>query len=144
MLLNLAPVLIDLQVLVVDSDVDSCELLRFALEQYALTVRTAVSVPQALHLFATFQPDILITTLWLPEQDGYTLLSKIRRLEPVRGGKALALAVTADTTQPLQQAIAAGFVKVLLKPIDVEKLAAMLAELVRQEGFLPTVCLHGF
>lgn len=128
-----AAILEGLQVLAVDNHEDSCDLLRFALELYQMQVQTARSVRQSLVAVMQSQPDIVITELVLPQEDGYALLRQVRQLEPVRGGKALAIAVTADMTQSEPQALAAGFAKLLYKPIDITALVTLLAELIREE-----------
>lgn len=140
MMLNPARVLQGLQVLVVDNNADNCELLRFTLEAYSMQVQTAQTVRQALSAFIQALPDILITDIVLPDEDGYVLLDRVRQLEPSRGGKALAIAVTGDITQSESRALAAGFTKFLSKPIDVIDFITMLSELIRAEERMPCAC----
>lgn len=140
MMLNPARVLQGLQVLVVDNNADNCELLRFTLEAYSMQVQTAQTVRQALSAFIQALPDILITDIVLPDEDGYVLLNRVRQLEPSRGGKALAIAVTGDITQSESYALAAGFTKFLSKPIDVIDFITMLSELIRTEERMPCAC----
>lgn len=139
-MLNPARVLQGLQVLVVDNNADNCELLRFTLEAYSMQVQTAQTVRQALSAFIQALPDILITDIVLPDEDGYVLLDRVRQLEPSRGGKALAIAVTGDITQSESRALAAGFTKFLSKPIDVIDFITMLSELIRAEERMPCAC----
>jgi two-component system, OmpR family, response regulator len=126
-------VLQGLRVLVVDNNTDNCDLLRATLELHQMQVQTARTATQAVTAFVQAQPDILITDIVLPQEDGYTLLNKVRQLEPGRGGKALAIALTADMTQNELQAIAAGFAKFLLKPIDIVAFVTVLTELISKE-----------
>lgn len=140
MTLTLAEALQGLQVLVVDSHQDSCELLCFALELSQMQVRTARSVRQAIVAVMQAQPDILITELVLPLEDGYALLRQLRQLEPVRGSRALAIAMTGDIMQSETQALAAGFTKLLWKPVDIMGLATLLAELIREEEGIMCGC----
>lgn len=137
----LTEVLQGLQVLVVDDHEDSCEFLRFALEDYQMQVQTALSVAQALDVVRQFQPDIALIDLHLPEEDGYALLRHLRQLEPLRGGKAITIATTADRTQGEPKVLGAGFTKLLWKPIDIAELVALLADLIRaEEGMVCVGC----
>lgn len=141
MMLTPAELLQGLQVLVVDDHEDSCELLRFALEIYQMQVQAVLSVAQAFDVLMQFQPDIVIIDLYLPEADGYTLLHHLRQLEPLQGGKAIAIAVTADMMQRESQALAAGFAKLLRKPVDITTLVSLLSDLIRaEEGMVCDCC----
>lgn len=140
-MLTPAELLQGLQVLVVDDHEDSCELLRFALEIYQMQVQAVLSVAQAFDVLMQFQPDIVIIDLYLPEADGYTLLHHLRQLEPLQGGKAIAIAVTADMMQRESQALAAGFAKLLRKPVDITTLVSLLSDLIRaEEGMVCDCC----
>jgi len=123
-----------LQVLVVDDDLDSCKLLELVFQEYAMNVQTALSAQQALDVLTQFQPHILVIDIVLPGQDGYSLLHTIRQLELPTRAKALAIAVTADSTQSKQWAIEAGFDELLLKPLDISELMQVLADLVQQQN----------
>jgi CheY-like chemotaxis protein len=122
-----------LQVLVVDPNEDNCELLRLVLESYHMQVYQALTMAQALTLVRQVQPEIVITELNLPGSDSSVLLDAIQALERGRGSKVITVAVTADMRQSETQALAAGFAKLLLKPLDVMELGPLLAELITQE-----------
>jgi CheY-like chemotaxis protein len=121
-----------LQVLVVDPNEDNCELLRLVLEPYHMQVYQALTMDQALTLVKQVQPEIVITELNLPGGDSSVLLDAIQALERGQGSKVITVAVTADMRRSETQALAAGFAKLLLKPLEVMELGLLLAELITQ------------
>ena len=122
------------RVLVVDDDTDSRDFLVFALEDFG-AIATAVScASSALEVLTTFQPDVLISDIGMPQVDGYSLMRQIRALPPEQGGDIPAIALTAyagDRDRSL--ALAAGFQRHLSKPVMPDQLADVVAEFV-QEG----------
>lgn len=119
-----------LKVLLVDDDPDSREFLLRALEQRGATVAEAESAHQALATFKSFRPDVLVSDLAMPEEDGYALIRQIRALPPELGGSVPAVAVTAHTRRDVRElAGAAGFQRIVPKPVDTDHLSAVLATL---------------
>ncbi len=117
-----------LRVLVVDDNIDSLFLIKAILEEYDVQVSTAVSVQQALEAIAQNQPDVLISDIIMPIEDGYDLIGKVRNLPPEQGGLIPAIALTAgDIEQGRAMAIAAGFQIYESKPIDPDALVAAIA-----------------
>jgi CheY-like chemotaxis protein len=117
-----------LRVLVVDDNIDSLFLLKAILQEYDIQVSTAVSVEQALEAIAQNQPDVLISDIIMPIEDGYDLIGKVRNLPPEQGGLIPAIALTAgDIEQGRAMAIAAGFQIYECKPIDPDALMAAIA-----------------
>jgi CheY-like chemotaxis protein len=122
-----------LRVLVVDDDTDTLEILDIVLKQYGAAVRTAVSSAAALEVFRLWKPDVLISDLGMPVEDGFTFIGKIRALSPAEGGNVPAAALTAyvaDTDR--LKALEAGFQIHISKPIDPATLAATVAEMSRK------------
>ncbi|MEH2004227.1 hybrid sensor histidine kinase/response regulator [Nostoc sp.] len=127
-----SPNLQGVNVLVVDDEVDTRDLIVFILEEYGASVRAFASASQALEAFALEKPDILLSDIGMPEMDGYMLIQQIRSLPPEQGGDIRAIALTAyagETNQ--QQILEAGFQKHLTKPIEPVKLAIAIASLVK-------------
>lgn len=120
-----------LRVLVVDDDVDSCELIASILESYAVQVQTTFSVSQALEAFVCFQPDILVSDIAMPEEDGYSLIRQVRMLEadqePNKAVPAIAITALIDDEEP--KVLSAGFHKFLCKPVDLDDLMAAIVSL---------------
>ncbi|HEY4102262.1 MAG TPA: PAS domain S-box protein [Polyangiaceae bacterium] len=122
------------KVLVVDDDPDACELLREALGRAGATVRTATSAVEALQLVDEFQPQVLVSDVGMPVDDGYSLVRRLRRRSPEQGGRIPAIALTAYTrAQDRGLALAAGFTDHMSKPVDLGKLIARIDSAVSAE-----------
>lgn len=118
-----------LQVLVVDDEPDTREIVSLALEQYAVNVTTAASAFEALKVLEQLEPDVLISDIGMPGEDGYTLIRKVRQL----GGQMPAVALTAYAREEDRaSALAAGFQCHISKPVEPEQLVAMVAQLAEK------------
>jgi signal transduction histidine kinase len=127
---NLPDLLKDLHVLVLEDDADSRDLLVMALEQCGAEVGAFASVPEALASFDTLVPDVLISDIGVPFEDGYSFIRKVRSRPPAHGGTVPAAALTAYArAEDRQQALAAGFQTHLAKPVDPSELIAAVARL---------------
>ncbi|HEY0428268.1 MAG TPA: ATP-binding protein [Pyrinomonadaceae bacterium] len=130
-----APDLSGLRVLLVDDDPDSLEVLHLMLAQYGAEVRTANSSAAALDTFLEWTPNVLVSDIGMPNEDGYSLIGKIRNLTPEKGGNVPAAALTAYVRErDKREAIAAGFQAHIAKPVEQEMLAEAVAKLARQAG----------
>jgi CheY-like chemotaxis protein len=120
-------------VLVVDDDFDSRELLTLTLEMYEATVVACESVKEALAVFAQVQPQAIISDIAMPHDDGYALIKAIRSLPAAQGRHIPAIALSAMVKQEDQsQALYSGFDRFVKKPMDFEKLIAVLVELLKE------------
>jgi CheY-like chemotaxis protein len=119
-------------VLIVEDDVDSCQLMAFILERLCgATVWTAGSAPEALTLLNRIKPDVLLSDISMPGMDGYDLLATVRNGEPGRNQSLRAVAVTAFRHEhDRSRALRAGFQEHLTKPIDPDSLCRTLATVV--------------
>jgi signal transduction histidine kinase/ActR/RegA family two-component response regulator len=119
-----------LSALVVDDESDGKEMVRSLLERRGIEVRTASSASQALELLDEWMPDVLISDLAMPQQDGFALIRAIRLREVASGGHMPALAFTARAAaEDRTRALAAGFDGYLAKPADPDALLALVAHL---------------
>lgn len=119
------------QILVIDDEADSREFVAFVLEQAGAKVITATSAVEGLDALRRSTPDLLLSDIGMPDLDGYMLMRQVRSLPPDQGGKTPSIALTAyagDFNQ--QQALEAGFQQHLAKPIEPEKLLAIVGRLV--------------
>jgi two-component system, OmpR family, response regulator len=82
------------RVLVVDDDADYCNLMMLLLQPYDIEVQTAFSVKQALEVFGQWQPDVLVSDIALPKENGYTLIQQVRTNAGEHGEVILAIATT--------------------------------------------------
>jgi CheY-like chemotaxis protein len=112
-----------LRILVADDDEDSRFYITTVLEGDGATV-SAVALPQ-------WQPDVFICDIAMPEEDGYTLIRKVRALKPEEGGQVLAVALTAYAdSEDRIRALEAGFHIHVAKPIDPGLLVETIANLM--------------
>lgn len=116
------------QVLIVDDNDDSLELMAFILEEYQVKVTKARSVAEAMQYLGRLRPDLLISDISMPSEDGYVLIEKVKQLMAVSGWQFPAIALTAFVTEEEQKRLlAAGFQLRLTKPIDPSDLIAAVA-----------------
>jgi PAS domain S-box-containing protein len=121
-----------LKVLIVDDEVDTLELLRMMLESWGAEVAAASSVREALLLLERVQPNVLISDIGMPEEDGYVLIRKLRALPVEKGGKIPAVGLTAyASTEDRARVLAAGFQKHLAKPVEAVDLVEVIANLAK-------------
>jgi signal transduction histidine kinase/ActR/RegA family two-component response regulator len=126
------PTLKGLRVLVVDDDLDARNLFTRALEHYDARVTAVASAGAALTALQRFKPHVLVSDIAMPEESGYVMMQKIRRLPPEQGGTVPALALTAYAgANDIKLALSAGFSAHVAKPIEPVGLALAVADLVR-------------
>lgn len=124
-----------IQIVVVDDDPAAREIVARILHEEGARVATAASVVEAIPLLERFQPDILVSDISLPDQDGYELIRHIRGLPKDRGGRIPAVALTALTRpEDRERALAAGYQLHVAKPVEPADLIAIVARLVHRYG----------
>jgi CheY-like chemotaxis protein len=115
---------------VVDDEADTRDYLIAVLKESGAQVTGVASVSQALSEIGPLRPDILVTDIGMPGEDGYSLIQQVRALAPEQGGLIAAVAVTAYASEEdAKRAIAAGFQVHLPKPVESPQLVAVLARL---------------
>lgn len=123
------------RVLVVDDETDTREFLAIALEQFGAAVTTAASAAEAFARFQQDPPDILLSDIGMPEEDGYSLIQRIRALPPELGGQVPAAALTAYVRgDDRLEALQAGFQLHVPKPIEPLRLLQVVSQLRLQLG----------
>jgi PAS domain S-box-containing protein len=126
------------RVLVVDDEADTTELVRRILEERKADVVTADSAGAALDAIQELRPDVLVSDIGMPGEDGYQLLRAVRALSPDRGGRTPAAALTAFARpEDRTRALAAGYQIYLTKPIDSRALLAAVATLAAPRAARP-------
>jgi signal transduction histidine kinase/CheY-like chemotaxis protein len=119
------------RVLAVDDDESTQELVATMLLMYGVSVRTAGRAAQALQILSEWRPDVLLTDIAMPGEDGYELMRRVRSMPPPLGAIP-AVALTAYTDpQSVQNAFAAGFDAHLGKPLEPHVLADALSKVLR-------------
>ena len=128
--LQQAPDLAGIKVLVVDDEPDTRDMLRTMIEQLGAQVKVCASSGEALQIFHEWLPDVIVSDIEMPGEDGYQLMRRIRELAPEHGGKTPAVALTAYArTDDRMRALSAGYQMHVAKPADPIELAAVIASL---------------
>lgn len=124
-----------LQVLFVDDDTDSRELITFLLKQHGAQVTEAESASEALKYLRETKFDLLISDIGMPDMDGYSLMHQIRQHHPDQSQKIPAIALTAYAGEiDRQQALTAGFQHHIAKPIEPDLLIQTIRALVENNN----------
>lgn len=124
----------NLWILIVDDEADARDMVSFMLQIHGGRVTTAKSAVEALEVLKNIgefdvPPDVIISDIGMPNEDGYALIQKIRALPVSKGSKVPAIALTAfNRPEDKQNALDAGFQMHLGKPIEPESLVAAISE----------------
>jgi CheY-like chemotaxis protein len=127
------PSLKGLRVLVVDDDTDSRAVIAEMLLQFGAEVLTAASANDALQAVELWSPHVLLSDIEMPNEDGYSLLQKIRSKDSKNGGLIPAAAITAyGRSEDRLRVLRAGYQIYLPKPVDPRELALVVASLAQR------------
>jgi PAS domain S-box-containing protein len=125
----------DMKVLVVDDEPDARLLVERVLADAGAIVQSAASAKDAMDVLSTQPLDLLISDIGMPETDGYTLLSELRRNTRGLNANLPAIALTAFArSEDRRRAMMAGFDIFVSKPVDGSELLAVAARLSRRQG----------
>ncbi len=134
-LLNVGLDLSGVKVLVVDDEPDARLLVKKVLETCGARVRTAGSGAEATAQIAEEKPDVLVSDIGMPVENGYELMRRIRQLAPEHGGNVPALALTAYArSEDRMKAVRAGFQMHISKPVEPAELLTMVGSLAGRNG----------
>jgi CheY-like chemotaxis protein len=118
------------KVLLVEDDEDSRELMSRMLRQRGADVTSTSNAADAMSVFLSDRPDVLVSDIGMPDIDGYELLRRVRALGARRGGKVPAIALTAlARPDDRRRALHVGYQVHVPKPADASELAAVVANL---------------
>jgi PAS domain S-box-containing protein len=122
-----------LRILLVEDELDTRELLRFVLEQAGATVTEASTAGDGMRCVQQGRYDVLVSDIGLPEEDGNSMIKKIRKLPRASGGEIPALALTAYArAEDRVNALRSGFNVHVCKPVEPSELVLMVAELSKR------------
>jgi signal transduction histidine kinase/ActR/RegA family two-component response regulator/sensor domain CHASE-containing protein len=120
----------NLRVLVVDDEADTRELLAAVLSSCGAEVKASSSAAEALEAMEKWHPNILVSDIGMPVENGYELIRKVRALKPEQGGQIPAIALTAYAkNEDQRQALIAGFQVHVSKPVEPAELVIVIANL---------------
>jgi signal transduction histidine kinase len=123
------------KILVVDDEPDARELIKRLLKDFNAEVETAESAHQAMRILKEYKPDILISDIGMPRDDGYEFIRQVRALSSEEGGAIPAIALTAFArSEDRTRAIMAGFQIHLSKPIEPSELVVIVGSFMGLTG----------
>jgi PAS domain S-box-containing protein len=121
-----------LRVLVVDDDTDARQVMSRILANGGAIVTTASSVAEAMAKLQRDLPEIILSDIGMPGEDGYELIRKIRSLAPAKGGRIPAVALTAFArSEDRQRALLAGFQMHVAKPVEPSELLTVCSSIAQ-------------
>lgn len=119
-----------LRVLLVDDEADARQLIGAVIARTGAEVKACESPDEALQVLAEWRPDVLMSDIAMPDEDGYSFIGKVRSLPPEKGGETPAAAFTAYAREEdRKRALAAGYQMHITKPVSSGQLVAKIAEL---------------
>jgi signal transduction histidine kinase/ActR/RegA family two-component response regulator len=121
-------------VLLVEDDDDSRKLLGTMLKRYGARVTSTKSAEEALRVFENELPDVMISDIGMPDQDGYELVRKLRAMPAEKGGAVPAIALTGYASRKdRERALNSGYQQHMAKPIEQADLMKSIAALVGRD-----------
>jgi len=121
-------------VLLVEDDDDSRKLLGAMLKRYGARITSTKSAAEALRVFEGELPDVLVSDIGMPDQDGYELVRKLRGLPPEKGGNTPAIALTGYASRKdKERALSSGYQQHMAKPIEQADIVKAIAALVGRD-----------
>jgi CheY-like chemotaxis protein len=123
-----------MHVLLVEDDDDSRKLLGTMLKQHGAEISSAASAKDAFTLFSEKVPDVVVSDIGMPDEDGYELLQRIRALPVEAGGLTPAIALTGYATRKdRERSLSSGYQLHIAKPIEQSELVSAIAGLVKRK-----------
>lgn len=123
------------KILIVDDASDARELIGFILIENGANVVTASTVSEAFEKLATFTPDLVISDIEMPGEDGFSLIKKLKDFNRQQKRKIPAIALTAHARQSERlKVLAAGYQMHLIKPVEPEELLAVITNFANWNG----------
>jgi CheY-like chemotaxis protein len=120
--------LTDVKVLVLEDDDDTRDLLVSILRQLGADVTAAPDAASGMALLLDLLPDVVVSDIGMPHEDGYSFIRRVRMLPPEQGGRTPAIALTAYAReQDRKRALEAGFDMYVPKPVDPVDLGVVVA-----------------
>ncbi len=123
------------KILIVDDAPDARELISFILIKHGANVITASTVSEAFEKLTSFTPDLIISDIEMPGEDGFALIKKLKDFNRQQKSRIPAIALTAGARQSERlKVLAAGFQMHLIKPVEPEELLAVVTNFANRNG----------
>ena len=124
-----------LRVLLVDDEPEARQIISTVITRTGAEVRACTSASEALAKLAEWRPDVILSDIAMPDEDGYSFINKVRSLPREKGGETPAAALTAYARDvDRRQALAAGYQMHIAKPIGAGQLVSMIARLAGRDS----------
>jgi PAS domain S-box-containing protein len=121
-------------VLLVEDEPDSRHVIGEMLRQHQAEVIEAASAGEAFSLLGRHRPRVLVSDIGMPDEDGLSLIRRVRALPPEDGGAVRAIALTAYARQEdRERALSAGFHRHITKPVTPARIVAAIGDLLAQD-----------
>jgi CheY-like chemotaxis protein len=122
-----------LRVLLVDDEPEARQIISTVIARTGAQVHSCTSASEALSKLVEWRPDVLLSDIAMPEEDGYSFIGRVRALPKDKGGETPAAALTAYARdEDRNQALAAGYQMHIAKPISAPELVMMIAKLAKR------------
>ena len=119
-----------INILVVEDDADTRDLLKVLLEAQGAGVTITASVQEALTAYDQSRPNVIVADIGMPDYNGYTLIGRVRSRDREKGKMVPAIALTAFTTAiDRDTVLSAGFQVHMPKPFEPNQLISVIADL---------------
>jgi len=124
-----------LRVLLVDDEPEARQIISTVILRTGAEVKTCESAHEALAKLSEWKPDVILSDIAMPEEDGYSFIRQVRLLPHDKGGDTPAAALTAYARDiDRRQALAAGYQMHIAKPIGASQLISMIARLAGRDS----------
>jgi CheY-like chemotaxis protein len=124
-----------LRVLLVDDESETREIISTVVARTGAEVKSCTSAREALAELVDWRPDVILSDIAMPDEDGYTFIGRVRALSHEDGGNTPAAALTAYAREEdRKQALAAGYQMHIAKPIGAGQLVVMIAKLAGRDN----------
>jgi len=124
-----------LRVLIVDDEPEAREIISTVIMRTGAEVTACTTATEALAKLAEWKPDVILSDIAMPDEDGYSFIGKVRSLPRDKGGETPAAALTAYARDvDRRQALAAGYQMHIAKPIGASQLVHMVARLAGRDN----------
>ena len=121
-----------LRILAIDDEPDVRDMLQTLLQDCGANVLIASSAQEGLEALAAWKPHVLISDIGMPDEDGYSLIRKIRALTPEQGADVPAIALTGYVrVEERVRALEAGYQMFVPKPVETNELISIINDLCR-------------
>jgi CheY-like chemotaxis protein len=123
------------RVLIVDDEPDARDVLRRIVERAKATIQTAATVAEAREIIARNPPDLVVSDIAMPDEDGFAMIEHLRTAPPEIGGGTPAIALTAYAREEdRQRTLQAGFAAHVAKPVEPAELIEVIAKVAARNS----------